>query len=69
MSNMTREQLLARLRRECEQVGSQASWAKANGMSAVYVSDVLAGKREPAGKLLEALGVERVIAYRSKRDD
>jgi hypothetical protein len=33
-------------------------------MSAVYVSDVLAGKREPAGKMLAALGVERVVSYR-----
>jgi len=61
---MTREQLLARLRRECDRAGGQTAWARSNNMSAVYVSDVLAGKREPAGKMLAALGVERVVSYR-----
>jgi hypothetical protein len=66
---MTREQLLIFLRAECAKEGSQKDWAKAHGMSAVYVSDVLAGRREPAGKLLEALGVERVISYRRAQDN
>lgn len=57
-------QVKALLRRQCEKVGGQAQWARSNGVSAVYVSDVLAGRRGPAGKLLTALSLERVISYR-----
>lgn len=66
--DVTKQQLLAILRLACERAGSQAAWARANGMSSVYVSDVLSGRREPAGKLLAALGVERAIAYRKVRE-
>jgi DNA-binding transcriptional regulator YdaS (Cro superfamily) len=61
---MKREQLISLLRKECERAGSQRAWAQANGLSAVYVSDVLSGKRAPAGRILAALGVEAVIDYR-----
>lgn len=61
---MTKTQLLAILKKQCDRAGSQTAWARENGLSAVYVSDVLTGKRDPAGKLLAALGVERVVSYR-----
>ena len=37
------------------------------GVSYQHLNDVLSGKREPAGKILTALGLERVVSYRVKR--
>lgn len=61
---MDKDQLLKMLARACKRSGSQANWAKAHGVSAAYVSDVLAGRRESGDKVLAALGVERVMVYR-----
>lgn len=63
---MTLNQVHAMLRRECDKAGGQAAWAVAHAVSAAYVSDVLQGRREPGRKILDALGVERVVGYRKK---
>ena len=60
---MTKEQVVALLESECAQAGSQAAWARKNHVSPAYLSDVLAGRREPGGKLLDALGLERFVSY------
>jgi len=60
---MTTEQLIARLRRECELAGSQFNWASVHGISVAYLSDVLSGRREPGRKLLDAMAVDRVVSY------
>jgi hypothetical protein len=52
------------LREACEKHGSMASWAKANGISLGYVSDVLKGNRLVGSKIADALGLERVVRYR-----
>jgi len=44
--------------------GSQQRFAKENGFSPAYLSDVLTGRREPGKKILEAVGVERVTLYK-----
>ena len=59
--------MLARLGRECEAPGGQAAWAKAHGVSAAYVNDVLRERREPGKAILDALGLEKVMTYREKR--
>lgn len=64
---MTLEQVLALLRRRCEQEGGQAAWAKLHGVSPAYVSDVLNKRREPGVGILTPLGVDRIIEYRRKR--
>lgn len=61
---MTVDKVKILLKRACEKAGGQNRWAMLNDMSGVYVSDVLAGRREPAGKMLTALGLERVVTYR-----
>jgi transcriptional regulator with XRE-family HTH domain len=43
----------------------QKAISAAIGVSQQYVSDVLTGRREPAGKILEYLKLERVVFYRS----
>jgi hypothetical protein len=44
--------------------GLQAGFAQDNDMSAAYVNDVLRGRREPGQKILNAVGVEKVVTYR-----
>jgi hypothetical protein len=60
---MTTDEVREFLRQECEHAGSQAAWAKANGMAGAYVSDVIHGRRDPAKKLLAALKLKRVVSY------
>jgi hypothetical protein len=60
---MTKEQVVALLESECVKAGSQAAWARKYQVSPAYLSDVLAGRREPGGKLLDALGLERLVSY------
>jgi hypothetical protein len=42
---------------------NRAAWARDNGVSPQYVTDILAGRRPPGDSVLEALGVERVTTY------
>lgn len=57
------------LRRECEKAGSAKAWAQSAGLSGAYVSDVLNGRRDPAEAILSALGIERVVSYRRRKED
>lgn len=59
----TTDEMRAMLRAACEAAGSQIAWAKANGLSSAYVSDVLAGRREPGRSIAEAFGYQPVTMY------
>jgi hypothetical protein len=63
---MTLDEVIALLRRRCEAGGGQNAWAKANGVSGAYVSDVLSRRREPGQSILDPLGLEKVVGYRRK---
>lgn len=39
--------------------GTQAGWARAHRISAPYVSDVLAGRKQPGPAILVALGLKK----------
>lgn len=43
---------------------NQAQLAEQIGVSTPFLNDVLHGKREPSGKVVEFLGLERVVMYR-----
>jgi hypothetical protein len=58
---MTANDVRDLLRTACD--GNQRRWAAANSISAPYVSDVLAGKREPGETILRALGLDRKTVY------
>jgi transcriptional regulator with XRE-family HTH domain len=54
------------LQRRCD--GRPLNEAAADlGVSSQYLSDVLHGRREPGPKILNALGLERVVTYRKKK--
>lgn len=63
MAAMNEEQVRKQLRKACADAGTQRAWATQAGVSAQYVSAVLKGTTEPGGKLLDALGIVRVIRY------
>lgn len=64
---MTAEEVRQRLIAECEKVGTAGAWAKANSISPAYVSDVVKGHREAGEKILQALGLEKVVTFRKAR--
>lgn len=43
--------------------GVQRNFAKAHNVSQSYISDVLAGSREPGAKVLAAIGLRKVVVY------
>lgn len=54
------------LRKEAEKMGGQRPLAADIGISQQHLSNVLRGKAEPAGKVLEHLGMERIVIYGRK---
>lgn len=66
---MNEQDVLERLRVAIEQAGSQSAFAEQHGISLQYVNDVLRKRREPGQKILNALGIERVVTYREKQPD
>ncbi|MCE4224052.1 transcriptional regulator [Methylobacterium sp. C25] len=60
---LTREEVIARLRRQIADRGSQQDWARAAGVSPTYLGDVLKGRRVPGDRILLALGVQRVERF------
>jgi hypothetical protein len=58
---MSVDEVLNLLRDSCRQAGSQRKWASRHGVSAAYVSDVLAQAREPGPAILQALGIEKQV--------
>lgn len=56
--------VLDEIKRAIKKAGNQSAFAKIAGISPQFLSDILAGRREPSDKVLEALGLER--SYRKK---
>lgn len=63
MIELTEQEVLARLRRQVADKGTQKAWAIAAGVTPQYVHDVLKGRRGIGAPVLAALGVERVVRY------
>ena len=65
---MTHAELLDYLReRAGQERGGKAALAKELGISRQYLNDVLSGYREPGKKVLDALGLERVVTYARRK--
>lgn len=43
--------------------GSQVALAQEMGVSPTYLGDVIHGRKEPGKKILDALGLKRVVTY------
>lgn len=58
-SNSVRVLLWQHVRKE----GSQRALARKIGVSPTFLNDILLEKREPAGKVVTFLGLQRVVTY------
>lgn len=67
MHMITRDELTARIQAAVKVAGSQRALAKQWDVSPSYVTDLLRGLRDPGPKILDALGIERVVTYREKK--
>lgn len=56
-----------RLLRETLDGGNQAEMARKMGISPQYLNDVLNEKRGVGDKILEYLGLEKVVTYRRRK--
>jgi hypothetical protein len=64
-SLISAETVRAQLAEQCRTAGSQKAWADRHGVSQAYLCDVLRGNREPGESILAAMGLVRVVAYRT----
>lgn len=64
---MRKDQLIAHIQKRVKDCESQVRLADKLDISAQYLNDVLAGKREPGAKLLAALGAVKVVTYHIPR--
>jgi len=46
----------------------QTAWAAKHGVSVSYLNDVMNGRRAPGAKILNALGVQKVVRYVTRRN-
>jgi transcriptional regulator with XRE-family HTH domain len=63
MKPLSGADLVELLRQRAKRAGSQQALAETLGVTPAYLSDVLAGRREPGPKILEALRLRRQVAY------
>lgn len=52
-----------RLQAEASKLGSQRALAKKIGCSSAFLNEVINGTREPAGPILDYLGMVRQVRY------
>lgn len=60
---MNAEQVRTRLLAAAQRYGSQKALAEAIGVSAPFICDIINGRREPSGKPVIFLGLERKVIY------
>lgn len=60
---MDEDEVITLLRAEASKCASMTRYAKANGFTVQYLSDVFARKRQPGPRILEALGLRRQVKY------
>jgi hypothetical protein len=63
---MTADDVRTLLRKDVDREGGQRAWARKHRVSAMYVSYVLSGDKEPGDKILKPLGIERIVSYRKR---
>ena len=55
--DMTKRQVLEKLRRACEAAGSRTAFAKRIGVPVQFISNILNGHEDPSPRVLDAIGV------------
>jgi transcriptional regulator with XRE-family HTH domain len=67
---MNEDAVIKRLREKVKELGTQDALAGAIGVTPMYISLVIRGKRPPSQKILDYLGLERSVAviYEKKQN-
>jgi hypothetical protein len=60
------EDVLKQLKEKQESYGSMNSYASNVGCTTSYISQVLSGKKEPSQRLLDEIGLEKIVMYKPK---
>jgi hypothetical protein len=55
--------VLQLLHREIRKAGSQAEWARRNGIDRTYLNKVINGRKSPGPAILNALKIEKLDVY------
>ena len=63
-AELTSAEVVGRLKRQLNGHETQKAMAKEIGCSVQFLNDVLRGRREPSGKVLQYLSLERVVSYK-----
>ena len=63
---MTADQVRTKLRDEAKRAGSMRALAAEMGCALSYLCDIIHSRREPAGKVLDHMGLYRRIEYVKK---
>jgi hypothetical protein len=63
---LTVEDVLELIRQDVKACGTQQAFASKVGITQGYVNDILKRKREPGPKILDALGLRKVVTYEAK---
>jgi transcriptional regulator with XRE-family HTH domain len=58
---MTQPDPIAELQTAIQKHGTQTKFAEASGFPQSYISAVLRGERRPSDKLLNAIGLDRIV--------
>jgi len=61
---LTKDDVLSRLRRAVEAAGSQANFGREHQINPSRVGDTINRNVRPYGRILAALGIEKVTLYR-----
>lgn len=67
-TSLSSGEILDALRQAIGTAGSAKAFAEEAGLSAAYVGDVLHGRREPADRILAALGLKRITVIAAVED-
>lgn len=59
-----RDDLIQLVRLGIDIAGSQAAYAEQLGISPQYLCDVLYDRREPGDKMLDGMGLKRIVKYK-----
>jgi transcriptional regulator with XRE-family HTH domain len=67
--HFTADEVREQLREQLKAHGSLTAYARAIGITATYLSDILAGKRDPTDRVCEAIGLTRLTVYVPKQEE
>lgn len=69
MDGMNKQQVIIYLTGKVVEAHSQKALAEKIQVTPSFLNDVLMGKRNPTGKILDYLGLEKVTIYRKKETE